>query len=188
MTDKSTLTDNELLILLRKGDIGAFTEIHHRYYGVLYRHAGKRLPQREEIKDLLQDLFSYVWNNREKLVFNTSLAAYLYTATRNRIFNIYKHQKVKLDYVESFQQFLKHDEPIADELLREKELIALVEKEVAALPPQMRLIFELSRNQYLSHRQIADQLNISPFTVRKQVNNSLKILRLKLGAYFYMLL
>jgi RNA polymerase sigma-70 factor (ECF subfamily) len=179
--------DDELVNLLRNGDLSAFTAIHERYYGVLYSHAYKRLPDREEVKDILQDIFIYIWNNRESINLNVNLQAYLYTAIRNRILNVFKSQKVKSDYITSFEQFVANSEPMPDEALRNKELIAIIDAEVSALPPQMRTIFELSRNANLSHKEIAEKLNISPLTVRKQVNNSLKILRVKLGTHFLML-
>jgi RNA polymerase sigma-70 factor (ECF subfamily) len=65
--------------------------------------------------------------------------------------------------------------------------VALVEKEIASLPPQMRKIFELSRNGCLSHQEIAVLLDISPLTVRKQVQNALKLLRTRLGAGLFSL-
>ena len=179
-------SDDELVELLKKSDLKAFSAIHNRYYGVLYSHAYKRLPEREEIKDLLQELFAGIWNNREALCFNVNLQAYLYTAVRNRILNIFRHEKIKSAYVASFDQFMQDYSPMADEQLRIKELIALVEAEVNSLPPQMRLIFNMSRNANLSHREIAEQLNISPLTVKKQVNNSLRILRMKLGTHFFL--
>jgi RNA polymerase sigma-70 factor (family 1) len=179
--------DDELIVLLRKGDLDAFTTIHKRYYGVLYNHAYKRLPDREEVKDLLQELFTYIWNNKETIKFNINLQAYLYTAVRNKILNVFKHQKIKSDYITSFEAFLVNDEPTPDETLRIKELINIINAEVSALPPQMRLIFEMSRNANLSHHEIAEKLQISPLTVKKQVNNSLRILRVKLGTYFFMM-
>lgn len=180
----SKYDDQQLVFLLQGGDITAFTEIHNRYYGLLYAHAYKRLPVREEIKDILQELFISLWNNRNQN-FTGHLSGYLYTSVRNRILNVYKHKKIRSDYISSFQEFLVQQEPIADEILRGKELEALIEQEVAALPAQMRLVFELSRNAHLSHQEIAEKLNISPLTVKKQVSNSLKILRAKLGSYFY---
>ncbi|TWI97531.1 RNA polymerase sigma-70 factor (ECF subfamily) [Mucilaginibacter frigoritolerans] len=179
--------DVELIILLRKGDLNAFTTIHKRYYGVLYSHAYKRLPDREEVKDILQELFTYIWNNKETIKFNINLQAYLYTAVRNKILNVFKHQKVKSDYITSFEAFLVNDQPTPDETLRIKELISIINAEVRALPPQMRLIFEMSRNANLSHLEIAEKLQISPLTVKKQVNNSLRILRVKLGTHFFMM-
>jgi RNA polymerase sigma-70 factor (ECF subfamily) len=183
----NSYSDLELASQLKDGNLEAFTEIHKRYYGVLYSHAYKRLPDREEVRDILQELFIYMWNNRESINIGSSLPAYLYTSVRNRIFNIFKHQKIESDYITSFFQFVGHNEPLADEPFRIKELIAIVEAEVSQLPPQMRLIFEMSRNAYLSHQEIADTLNISALTVRKQINNSLKILRVKLGTHFFML-
>jgi len=54
------------------------------------------------------------------------------------------------------------------------------------LPPKMREIFELSRKEYLSHKEIAEKLGISEQTVSKQVSNALKILRTKLGFFAYL--
>jgi RNA polymerase sigma-70 factor (family 1) len=179
-------SDNELINLLKEGDLKAFTAIHDRYYNVLYRHAYSRIPDREDVKDILQEIFIFLWNNRESLDFSSSLSAYLCTAVRNRILNIIKHEKVKSGYVESFKNFLETNEPLPDESVRTKQLVELIAKEVNSLPSQMRLIFQMSRNEHLSHREIADELNISPLTVKKQINNSLKILRVKLKAHFFM--
>jgi len=178
-------SDSELVKLLNKGDVRAFTEIHDRYYGPLYAHAYKRLSNREEVRDLLQDLFVFLWDNRESLHFTGHLSGYLYTAVRNRILNLYKRNKVRSDYIDSLQDFLDNSQPIADEILYEKELTAKIEKEIAALPQQMQIIFLLSRNQHLSHKEIGEKLGISPLTVKKQINNSLKILRSKLGSAFF---
>jgi RNA polymerase sigma-70 factor (family 1) len=188
-TSYQSYSDNVLIALVKSGDIDAFTEIHNRYYVKLYSHAYKRLPDREEVKDILQELFVSVWNNRETIELKVALPAYLYTAVRNRILNAYKHEKVKTDYLAAFQNFLdNHTEPVADEQLRLKELTTMIEAEVSEFPPQMRRVFEMSRNEALSHQEIADELNISTLTVRKHVQNSLKILRAKLSAYLYMFL
>ncbi|TWI93922.1 RNA polymerase sigma-70 factor (ECF subfamily) [Mucilaginibacter frigoritolerans] len=187
MQNYSSYTDDELICLVKEGNLKAFAEIHKRYYGLLYRHAFKRLPDSEEVKDLLQELFTYMWHNRESLSLTTSLSAYLFTSARNRILNVFKHDKVKNNYLNSLQKFVEHGEPQADDQLRIKELIAIVEAGVAQMPLQMRIIFEMSRNGHLSHQEIAEKLNISPLTVRKQVQNSLRILRVKLGPHFFLL-
>ncbi|MNL67317.1 RNA polymerase sigma factor [compost metagenome] len=65
-------------------------------------------------------------------------------------------------------------------------MTAMIEKEIAALPQKMREVFELSRKQNLSHKEIAEQLGISEQTVSKQVTNALKILKTKLGLMLYL--
>lgn len=184
----SNYSDDDLVDLLQQGDISALTAIHSRYYGALYQHAYKRFPDEDTVKDILQELFIHLWDQRISIDVKYGLQAYLYTAVRNKILNVFKHEKVKSRYIASLINFEETCKSTADENLRINELIALVNAEVSALPPKMRLIFELSRDSNLSHNEIAKKLQISPLTVRKQVNNSLKILRAKLAAHLFLLL
>ena len=187
MNDYRKFSDVKLCSLLAEGNHTAFNEIHKRYYSLLYHHAYKRLPHREEVKDILQELFAFIWNNRETLIFSSGLASYLYVAVRNRVINVFNRQKIRDEYADSLQGFLEQGENITDWAVRVKELTLLVEKEIASLPPQMRKVFELSRNAHLSYNQIGEMLNTSPLTVKKQVHNALKILREKLGANVFSL-
>jgi len=188
MTVYGQYSDDDLIRLLKQDDISAFTAIHSRYYAVLYQHAYKRLSDRDAVKDILQELFIYLWDQRRSIEIKGCLQAYLCTAVRNKVLNVFKHEKVKSDYIASLINFEETGCPTADEHLRNKELIALVSAEVSTLPPKMKLIFELSRDSNLSHNEIAEKLEISPLTVRKQVNNSLKILRARLAPHFLLLL
>ena len=183
-----TLSDTDLTILLGSGDKGALTEIYRRYQPVLYSHAYRRLPNREQVRDIIQDLFTYLWNNRQSLDLKSTLSAYLYSSVRNKILNHFRDQKVKEAFASSLLEFMEHGVNITDDLLREKELITLVEQEIAFLPAQMRLIFEMSRNSHLTHKEIANQLGISPHTVRTQVRNALRILRIKVGTNIFFIL
>ncbi len=187
MSDYSKFSDAELTDLLKLGDRIAFTEIHARYGPALYAHAYKRYPYREEVRDILQELFIYLWDHRDEVTMTTGLPAYLYASVRNRLFSHYRKQKVRGEYAASLQSFIDAGENLTDDKFREKELLALINREIMALPPQMRLIFELSRNQDLTHNEIAAQLNLSPHTVRTQVRSALRILRLKLGANIFIL-
>jgi RNA polymerase sigma-70 factor (family 1) len=182
MPDMRSHSDDELIALLKEGDHDALAELHNRYYGILYAHAYKRFPFREEVRDILQELFTYLWHQREQLTIRAGLPAYLYTAVRNRLFKLYRHQKVRAEYAGSLQDYLDRGDNTTENQVSERELVEVIEKEISALPPQMRLIFELSRNSELSHNEIAEKLNLSPHTVRTQVRNALRILRSKLGA------
>lgn len=184
MTYKSP-SDQELLHLLKQGDQYALQEIYKRYHGVLYSHAYRRYPDREEVRDIIQEVFLHIWNNRDHLHTSMHLSAYLYTSVRNRMLNVFRHKKVKELYLRSLQDFIDKGENVIEAQLREKELICLVEQEVAQLPNQMRIIFEMSRNLHMSHQEIAAELDISPHTVRTQVRNALRILRVKLGTYIF---
>ncbi len=184
MDTKSIISDEELLAKLKLGSRLALDEIYKRYHAPLFSHAYKKLQSKEEVRDILQDVFLNLWTNKETIVIN-NLSSYLFSSVRNRILNVFRNTKVREMYSKSLQEFIDKGENVVDLKLNEKELINLIEEEIAKLPPQMRLIFEMSRNLELSHKEIASELNISPHTVRTQVRNALRILRLKLGANIF---
>jgi len=180
------LSDQDLVSLLNQGDRLAFTQIYDRYKYLLYAHAFKRLRNEEEAEDLIHDLFATLWNKRETFELKSHLQGYLYTAVRNRIFKLLAHKDIESEYISSFQQASEQASNITDYLVRENQMAMMIEKEIAALPPKMREVFELSRKHNLSHKEIAEQLGISEQTVSKQVTNALKILKTKLGLLVYL--
>lgn len=184
MPGYQSLMDAELFTLLCNGDHKAYTEIYDRYSGILYVHAYKRIRNREEARDLIHELFTVLWSKRDQIVLKTELSAYLYRAVRNRIIDLVNHNKLQRSYVSSFEGFLNNGTNITDHAIREKELALLIEKEINALPEKMKQVFNLSRNEFRTHKEISEALDISEFTVRKQINNALKVLRPKLGKLF----
>lgn len=188
MLPYTTYTDNELFSLLSKDDYSAYTEIYDRYAPLLYMHAYKRLKNREEAKDIIQELFITIWERRSEIELKSNLSAYLYTSIRNRVLKVISHKQVESSYIISLQNSIEKGYASTDYLVREKELIDIIEKEINALPSKMRLVFNLSRKSHLSHKEIAEKLDLSESTVKKQVNNALKVLRVKLQALFYVII
>ena len=117
-----------------------------------------------------------------------NLSVYLYACIRNRVLNLLSHKEVENKYLSSIQRFTPQEDHSTDLAIREKELADLIQKEIDQLPPKMREVFLLSRKENLSHQEIAGQLSISEQTVAKQVTNALRILRLRLGSLFILLL
>jgi|ERR1700761_7273064 len=187
MLSYDTLSDQQLASLLRDGDRAAFTEIYHRYKALLYIFAYKRTGQREEARDIIHELFLSLWTKHNALEINTGLAPYLYTAVRNRIIDSISRQKNISRYLDSFQEYIDTADNTTDHLARHNQLLALIEKEVEALPSKMRQVFELSRNTNLSRKDIATELNLSEETVKSHMHHALKILKTKLGPLFTIL-
>ena len=178
MAQYSKFNDQELTVLLKQGDQLAFTEIYNRYWAEMYYHAFRILKDEEGSKDVVQDIFSNLWLKSASLNAETKLSGHLYITVRNKVFNLIEQNKVRSDYLISVAAFA--EEVVESSLLDEKQLIEIVEAEIKNLPPKMREIFELSRKENLSHKEIAEKLNISDQTVKKQVQNALKILKPKI--------
>lgn len=181
--DLSRIPDDELFLLFKAGNPKAYEQIYNRYWAIMYVYARKIMADEHDAQDIVQEVFTYLWNKGPELVIKNSLSVYLYTSVRYRIFDLLDHKKVRTDYKAYLQQFIEEGAYITDEELRLKELVAVIEKEVSLLPPKMREMFELSRNEGLSHKEIADQLGVSDLTVKKQVSNAVKILKGKLKLF-----
>lgn len=180
MPEYSQLSDATLTALLSQKNEAAYREIYNRYWSILYLHARNILKSQDDAKDIVQEIFTTLWIKASDLNFEISLSSYLFKATRNKILNQINHKKIATRYQQSLYDFYEEGKLITDEALREKELSRIIEAEIQRLPAKMRKIFELSRKKHLSYQQIAEHLNISEHTVKSQVSNSLKILRVRL--------
>jgi RNA polymerase sigma-70 factor (ECF subfamily) len=180
MSSYIRLNDKELAAHFREGDRNAFAEIFERYHDVLFAHAYNKLRDKDEARDIVQDVFVKFWNKRTEIEITSNLSGYLFIMVRNSIFSSIKH-KIVVKNAASFNQFENEGEATTDHLIREKQLASIIESEIAALPPRMRQVFELSRKEHLSNRRIAERLGLSEFTVADQIKKALRVLRLRLG-------
>jgi len=187
MNKDHQLLDSELVMRLKKGSHDAFNQLYKRFFKSLYVHAFKRLGNGEDAIDIVQDLFEFLWSKRYELEI-ANLSAYLYAAVRNRIFTFQLRSDRKNNYLNSLKAFIDKGEFVTDAHVRERELTCLIEREISALPPQMKKVFTMSRTEGLSHKDIAESLGTSEHTVRTQIKRTLKILRARIGIMAYLIL
>lgn len=185
MTAYKKISDEILFDLMREGDHHAYVELYNRFFGVLYIHAFKKLKDKGDAQDVIQDIFARLWHRRNEITIETKVSYYLYTCVRNRILDQIEHSKVKDKYVASLQDFIDAGANTTDEYVDTKELSSAIEREIASLHPQMRKVFVMSRFQGMKYKEIASELNISEQTVRTHVKKALRILRTRLGVVLY---
>lgn len=181
------LSDAELVAYLRDGDENAFNEIFNRYKGILHVHAYKKLGDFEEAKNVIQDMFSWIWANKETLNDISNLPGYLYRLVKNMVLNVIAHKEIISRYETSFNNFINKGVFTTDLIVREKELATLIEREINALPPKMKEVFILSRLLDLSHGEISEQLGMTENTVKHHIKGAVKTLRTKLGLVAYLI-
>lgn len=181
MTTYSLYLDQELIVLLKAGDRDAFTEIFNRYSILLYQHTFNKIRDSEEARDIVQEIFAKLWTKYHELDFKTlNLKGYLYITARNAVFDMLRHKIHINAYAESYTRFTAGGVAETDYLIRANQFAAIIEKEIAALPPKMREVFELRRVENLSNKEIAEKLNLSEHTVKDQMKKALRILRPKI--------
>jgi RNA polymerase sigma-70 factor (family 1) len=188
MSYYQTLSDQELTALLHEGDEKAFTEIYERYHSLLYIYAHKKLSNKQEAQDIIHEVLITLWSRRFDFSMQTSLPSYLFSAVRNKALDLFSHKKVEAKYLASLQNFIADSGIQTDFLIRENDLKTLIEKEIQALPPRMKEVFQLSRKEKLSHKEIANLMDISEQTVSTQIKKALRILRVRLGLIIYLIM
>jgi RNA polymerase sigma-70 factor (family 1) len=181
MTVYSKLPDTELTTLLKDGDQHAFTEIYNRYWKLIYAHVYKMLREEDDAKDVVQEVFGNLWLRAASIKSTANVSGLLYIAARNKVFDLIGKNKVRADYIGEIASFISDSTNAQVDTIDEKRILEILEREIQKLPPKMREIFELSRKDDLSHKEIATKLNISEQTVKKQVQNALKVIKPKLN-------
>lgn len=181
MEDYSKHNDAELAGLFQAGNTAVYKVIYDRYWQLLFRFSRKLLQNAALAEDVVQEVFTTFWLRRSQFDLNGPLAAYLYKLTKNKILDMVKHSKVEIRYLEHLKQVIQLGDALPDQLYVEKELYDQIEREIKNLPEKMRVIFEMSRKDYKSNQQIAEELGISQQTVKNQVSNAIRTLKDKLG-------
>ena len=176
----SNFTDQELADTLRLGDERAFAEIYQRFHSLLFIHADARLKNHDEARDVVQDVFTILWDKRTELEVK-NLTGYLYKSVRNRVFNLIKHKQVVSQYLQYFPTLKPGDQDFADHLIREKQFAAMITAEIEALPPRERQVFELRRLENLSNKEVAKRLNITEATAADYMKKAVKTLKPRIG-------
>ncbi len=187
MEDYSKYSDAELVPRFSSGDNTAFKEIYDRYNKLLYLFAYNKLGDEDEALDVVHDVFEWFLKHRQNFSLKTSLSSYLYKSVLNKIFDIFRHQATIKKYIEQGDHFIEVDSNETDFLIREKDIAAMIQKEIDAMPERMREVYLLKFKQFLSAKDIADQLDISENTVNTHLKRALKQMKDNLGMVVYLI-
>lgn len=174
----SPLSDSEIALALRASDHAAFKTLYYRYFEALYRFLFRHTREEQLAQDLVQEMFTRVWQNREKLDPQQSLKAYLYRIGYNLAVDQLRkrtHRPESLEAENAYEPSDSHEDQFD---LREKMQAA-----IASLPEPLRMVFMMSRFEEATYAEIAEALGISIKTVESRMSKALKELREKLKPF-----
>jgi RNA polymerase sigma-70 factor (family 1) len=181
---KPKIADDFLLKGLFKKDKKAFDRIYEMYWKRLFMYAYRIFEDKAICEDVVQEVFIKLWENAGKREIQL-LEPYLFKAVKYQISNVIRNIKdtSQLDHVMS----LLTNEMAPDNLLELEETAAAIHNSVEQLPEKCRQIYILSREEYLSNKEIAHQMNISVRTVEAHLYKALKVIKSNIGeVYFWM--
>jgi RNA polymerase sigma-70 factor (family 1) len=171
----SALVDTELLQLILQEDENAFAEIYNRYWKRIYTIAFSYTRSSEAAQDIVQDVFLKIWVNKDTLVQIREFKPYLFVTARNLIISSLRNKvfHVSLDPEEQVEE----ETFLPERQLSYKESVDLLHKAIDLLPPQQQRAYKLSRNEGMRYEDIAQEMGISPLTVRTHITKALSFIR-----------
>ena len=172
----------ELYKKVQNGSLEAFDKLFLKYYQPLCRFSFGMQKDEQAAEDIVQDLFVYIWENRETINITTSVKAFLYASVRYRTLNYIKSLGNRKNW-ESTHVDLNVEEMTEEVVAETNETFELIEQAINELPEKCREIFILSRKNNLKYNEIAKRLNLSPKTVENQIGTALKRIREYLSKY-----
>jgi len=183
----------KILFELANDDPMAMDALFSHYYPRLYNFSRAFLKMEDGIDDILQDVFLKIWRNRQNIKNAHTFNSYLFTITKNHLLNELRsrlnNQKIRdqIYRASAAKEYLLFENTGFEELQGKVELI------VNDLPSKQKEIFKLSRFDGLSHKEIAEQMNITTKTVEYHITQAIKFLKEKLEIlglisllYFYL--
>jgi RNA polymerase sigma-70 factor, ECF subfamily len=169
--------EKELIISIIEGEYIAFEKIYNLYVKKVYYFALRYLRNNLDAEEMVQEVFTKIWENRSNLNPDLSFSGYLLTITKNTIFNENRkkvNHQAYCDYVLNYLQMNMRD--LEREIIYQ-DLMEKVNKSISNLPPKRQEIFRLSRLGGLSHKEISLKLDISEKTIETHMRLALKDLK-----------
>jgi RNA polymerase sigma-70 factor (ECF subfamily) len=183
-------TDEQLLRAMARGEHVALELLYTRYWQHLFMAAYNVLKNKSASEDIVQEAFVQVWQRREKLDIQTSLQAYLFSIIRYSVFRYIKKEQAHSQVFENLEDRLQYITP--EDIVVEKNIRSQVATIVNGLPEKCREIYILSREEQLSHNEIATRLNISTKTVENHITIALRKIRFNIarmaGIFFFIII
>lgn len=171
MYSDSINNEKELLALIAVGDEAAFRDLFNFYQPRLYTAALRMTGDSALAKDIYQDIFLKVWLNRATLAGMENFPGWLFTVTRNHIYDSLKRAaKKRASPLELHQDNSADTSADPEHLLQGKEFSQVLQNAIRQLPDKQRETYQLIKQKGLSRNEVAEKMGISPETVKSNLD------------------
>lgn len=177
--------EQQLLLRIAGGDERAFNEFYNAHWNNVYTTALLYLKDVLAAQDATQDIFEKIWTNRTSMQHIDNPGGYLYVTARNYLISRLRKKAAEYEYDLGVISYIPEQGAPPDRLLQIKEVAEAIEMAVNALPMQQKKVFQLSRKEGMSLKEIAARLDISYTTAREYMSLALKSIRRYLAAHLH---
>ena len=165
--------DTRLGTLLSRDDVPAFDAIYYKYYRAVYANIFKLVRHPQTAEDILQDVFTALWINRKKIDGHQSIAGWLFVVSHNKALKFLDRAIKEKLHTRQANAFHSAE----DNLEIEAHQSSIIDKAIARLPPQKKLVFTLCKLEGKTYEEAAQLAGISSHTVKEYVSAASKFVK-----------
>jgi RNA polymerase sigma-70 factor (family 1) len=180
MTNMPFSDEKELLLQLKDGSPAAFEQLYLRYSRRILGNICKFIHDGETAKEVLQDVFMKVWEKRALINTEQSFRSYLFTISRNLVYDYFRHQKLETKLQHYLSAGLSEAYTHIEEELLYKESNERYIRAVEKLPPQRRTVYTLCKIEGKSYEEVSGMLGITPATISDHLLKANRYIRSEL--------
>lgn len=174
----------EALLQMTDGNIDAYRFLFDHHFTDLCNFLLIYLHSKELSEEIALEIFTYIWEKRETLQIRATFKSFLFASAKNKAISHYrKEHKTIFTSLESGESMMT-DISSAQYFMENNELRAIIDSAISKLPEKSRQVYQLAWEENLSHKEIAEQLGITPKTVENHVGIALRKLRESLKPYY----
>lgn len=183
MRDYSGNSDQELTSFLKEGNQRAFKTLYDRYWEKLIHYATQKTGDLMEAENAVQEVFVSLWSRREQLDISTDLARYLTVSVKYRVIKCLDKQRTQRLHEQNSLASYELLDDSTQQYLDLEELRSWLEENICRLPEQSAMIFRMSKEQGMSHKEISQATGLSEKAVNSHLVRSKKTLLTNLRSF-----
>lgn len=181
MKSENLYSEQEQVDLLSKNSPVAFRLLFDNYSQKIYRFSLSYVKSDVEAEEIVQEVFMKVWENRSRLKSDKSFHSYLFTIAFNAIKKKF-NQKMKVEkYKHDLFEWLSQEKPSLQSQIDFEALLEKLDLYIDQLPEKRKIIFLKRKKEGISINEIAEEMGISPKTVKNQITEAMKFLKKSFG-------
>lgn len=173
------MNERELISQLKKGSHKAFDEIYRMYSARLYAYCMQYTKSRENSEEIVQDVFTKLWINRNSIIQEETLRSFIFKVAKNQLINSYKSRINSFVFEEYINYCNEEKFSVSDahHIAEYDDFCRSLDKAMKKLSDTQKKVIECTKFEQLSNQETAEKLQLKEQTVKNQLSTGLKILR-----------
>lgn len=180
LNNSSPFDEYQLFIRIASGDEAAFSEVVYHYSPKLLSFVFSLTKTRHTAEEIIQEVFLRLWQKREILE-TDNLGGWLHRVAANLAYTYLKREALEGRLLSYIKNRPVNQVSEIDQQIDYKESETLIYKALSQLPVQQRKVYQMSLQEGMSRKEIAELLNISPHTVKNHQAKALQFIRNFMG-------